>query len=80
MDKLWWRAAGRRALKTVAQTAVSMLTVNATGILDADWVAVLSASAMSGLVSLLMSIGGLPELEVGNENDKDKEEKPETTE
>lgn len=58
----WVKAAGIRAIKTVAQTAVSMLSGEALGIMEADWVAVASVAAMAGVVSLLTSIAGLPEL------------------
>lgn len=60
----WIKAAGIRALKTVAQTAVGMLTGNMVGIMDVDWVAVASVSAMAGIVSVLTSVAGLPEVEV----------------
>lgn len=60
--KLWLKAAGIRAVKTVAQTAVSMLTGNMVGILEVDWLAVASVSAMAGIVSILTSIAGLPEV------------------
>ena len=59
----WIKAAGIRAIKTVAQTAVAMLGGEMVGIMSADWGAVLSVSAMAGVVSLLTSIAGLPELE-----------------
>ena len=66
MDKAYWskwiKAAGMRAVKTVAQTAVGMLSGEMLGIMDADWLAVLSVSAMAGVVSLLTSVAGLPEL------------------
>ena len=58
----WLRAAGIRAIKTVAQTAVGMLSGELLGIMDADWLAVLSVSAMAGIVSLLTSVAGLPEV------------------
>ena len=58
----WLAAASVRAIKTVAQTAVSMLTGDMVGIMDVDWVAVASVAALAGIVSLLMSIAGLPEL------------------
>lgn len=58
----WFKAAGIRAVKTMAQTAVALLGTGAIGILDVDWIAVLSASALAGIVSLLTSIAGLPEL------------------
>ena len=60
----WLKAAGVRAIKTVAQTAVGMLTGELVGLLDADWLAVLSVAAMAGVVSLLTSVAGLPELEI----------------
>lgn len=60
--KNWLRAAGVRAIKTVSQTAVSMLSGNMLGIVDVDWLSVLSVSAMAGVVSLLTSVAGLPEL------------------
>ena len=51
-----------RAVKTMAQTAVAMLGTGAVGILAVDWVAVVSASALAGVVSILTSIAtGLPE-------------------
>ena len=58
----WFKAAGIRALKTVAQTMVGMLSGEALGIMEADWVAVLSVAAMAGVVSLLTSVAGLPEV------------------
>ena len=58
----WLAAAGVRALKTVAQTAVGMLTGNMVGVMDVDWVAVASVATLAGIVSLLTSVGGLPEL------------------
>ena len=57
----WLKAAGTRALKTAAQTAVSLLGVGCIGVLDTDWVAVASASAMAAILSLLTSVAGLPE-------------------
>ena len=62
MIMTWIKAAGIRAIKTVAQTMVGMLTGELVGILDVDWVAVLSVAAMAGVVSLLTSVGGLPEV------------------
>ncbi|MGN1368441.1 MAG: holin [Aristaeellaceae bacterium] len=59
--KTWIKAAGVRAIKTIAQTAVGMLSGEMLGIMDADWLAVLSVSAMAGVVSLLTSLTGLPE-------------------
>lgn len=59
----WLRAAGVRALKTFAQAMVSMLSGEALGIMDVEWLAVLSVSAMAALTSLLTSVAGLPELD-----------------
>ena len=57
----WAKAAGIRAIKTVAQTAVALVSVG-TVMSDIDWVAVGSASLLSGILSLCTSIAGLPEL------------------
>ena len=61
--KLWLKAAGIRAVKTVAQTAVALIGTGAIGVLDVDWVGVVSASALAGVVSILTSIAGLPEVD-----------------
>ena len=61
MNKKWWKAAGVRALKTFAQTAVAMITVGS-AVTDVDWIAVLSVSATAAVASLLTSIAGLPEV------------------
>lgn len=57
----WFKAAGIRALKTVAQTAASLIGVGAV-MSDVDWVMVGSASVLAGILSLLTSVAGLPEL------------------
>lgn len=60
--KDWIKAAGIRAIKTVAQTAVATIgTAVVMG--NVDWVMVASASALAGVVSLLTSVAGLPELD-----------------
>ena len=58
----WLKAAGVRAVKTMAQTAVGMLSGDMLGVMVADWIAVASVAAMAGIVSLLTSIAGLPEV------------------
>lgn len=57
----WWKAAGIRALKTVAQTAVA--TIGTAAVLsEVNWLAVVSASLLAGILSLLTSVAGLPEV------------------
>ncbi len=59
--KKWLKAAGIRAVKTVAETAVA--TIGTSAVLSAvDWRIVISASLLSGLLSLLISVKGLPEI------------------
>ncbi|UNT94274.1 MULTISPECIES: holin [Allobaculum] len=60
--KTWIKAAAVRAIKTVAQTAVGVIGASAL-ITEVDFLVVLSASALAGLVSLLTSVAGLPEVE-----------------
>ena len=59
--KIWIKAAAVRAVKTVAQTAVSLIGVGAV-MSDIDWVMVGSASLLSGILSILTSVAGLPEV------------------
>lgn len=59
MNKAWWKAAGIRAIKTVAQTAVATIGTSA----EVNWVMVASTSVLAGILSLLTSVAGLPELE-----------------
>lgn len=58
----WIKAAGVRALKTVAQTAVATISTSAL-MSEVNWLAVASASALAGILSLLTSLAGLPELD-----------------
>lgn len=62
--KSWIKCAGIRALKTVAQAAVSMIGVGA-AMSDVDWLRVASVSLLAGILSLLTSLAGLPEEESG---------------
>ena len=73
MDNNFWKAAGIRALRTVAQTAIA--TIGTTALLeDVRWLAVLSASVLAGVLSLLTSITtGLPEAQIEERKPPDEE-------
>lgn len=59
--KTWWKAAGVRAIKTMAQTAVA--TIGAAAVLsDVNWIMAVSAAVLAGVLSLLTSVAGLPEV------------------
>ena len=58
--KQWFKCAGIRALKTVAQAAIASIGVAAV-MSDVDWVAVVSSAVLAGILSLLTSLAGLPE-------------------
>lgn len=60
--KAWLKAALIRAIKTIAQTAVAMIGTGAV-ISEVNWVMVLSASLLSGILSILTSVAGLPEVD-----------------
>lgn len=62
MNKNWWKCAGIRALKTICQTAVATIGT-ATVLEEVNWLMIVSASLLAGILSLLTSIAGLPELE-----------------
>ena len=59
--KKWWKAAGMRAIKTVAQTAIATIGTSAV-LSEVNWLAVASASVLAGMISLLTSVAGLPEV------------------
>lgn len=62
MSTQWWKAAGVRAVKTICQTAIA--TIGAASLItEVDWLMVGSAAALSGVLSLLTSLAGLPEVE-----------------
>ena len=68
MFKSWLKCAGVRAIKTIAQTAVA--TVGTSAVMSAvDWKMVVSASVLAGVLSLLTSVAGLPEVKGVNENE-----------
>lgn len=65
--KEFWKAAGIRALRTVAQTAIATIGTSAL-LSDVNWIAVVSASVLSGIISLLTSVAtGLPEVDKKDE-------------
>lgn len=62
MNKRWWKAAGIRALKTICQTAIATIGT-ATVLEEINWLMIGSTSLLAGLLSLLTSLAGLPEVE-----------------
>lgn len=64
--KEWWKAAGIRAIKTMAQTAVAAIGTS-TMVSEIGWAAVGSATVIAGLLSILTSLAGLPECNEENE-------------
>ena len=70
----WIKAAGIRAIKTVAQTAIA--TIGSSAVMgDVKWLMVGSASLLAGILSLLMSVAGLPEINKDSEKEKEEKEK-----
>lgn len=75
--KEWIKCAGVRAIKTMAQTAVSLITVGAT-MSEIEWAMVGSASLLAGILSILTSVAGLPEIKnVSQENIEEEVEESE---
>ena len=64
--KQWAKAAGMRAIKTIAQTAIATIGTSAV-ISDVNWLMVGSAALLAGLLSVLTSIAGIPEVKAGEE-------------
>ena len=61
--KKWIKKTGLKAIKTMAETALAVIGTNAVGITDVDWLGLLSAVALSGVVTILFNIKTLPEEE-----------------
>ena len=61
--KEWLKAALIRSVKTMAQTSVALIGTNAIGVTEVNWVAVASAAVLAGIVSILTSVAGLPEVD-----------------
>ena len=58
----WLRAAGIRSVKTVAETALAVIGTNTAGITEVDWKGLISACLLSGIITLLSCVKGLPEI------------------
>ena len=61
MNKKWWKAAAIRAVKTVCQTAVAMIPVGVM-VSEVNWITGAGTALLAGVVSLLTSVAGLPEI------------------
>lgn len=68
----WWKAAAIRAVKTIAQTAVGMIAVGA-GLHEVNWLYVGSVSLTAGILSLLTSLAGIPEVKPVEEDEHEQE-------
>lgn len=64
-NKEWWARAGVRALKTFSQAAIATIgyEVGSIGIMDVNWIGVLSVSALAAVLSMLTSLAGIPEVD-----------------
>ena len=62
MRTVWWKAAGIRAIKTVCQAAIAMIGTSVV-LSEVDWKVTVSASILAGVLSLLTSVAGLPEVD-----------------
>lgn len=63
----WAAAAGIRAIKTAAQTAAALIGTGTVGFTDLDWVQIASVSGVAAILSLLTSVGGIPEVSNGDD-------------
>lgn len=59
----WLKSTGIKVIKTMAETALAIIGTNTIGITEVDWLALLSACALSGVVTILFNIKSLPETE-----------------
>lgn len=64
--KKWWKAAGIRAVKTMAQTCLGVIGASVV-LTEVNWIVVLSSALLAAVVSLLTSVAGLPEVEQAKE-------------
>ena len=69
MDKLWFKCAGIRALKTVAQSAIASIGTSA-AFHEVNWLIVGSTALLAGILSIFTSIAGLPEVELSKKKKK----------
>lgn len=67
LNNKWWKAAGIRAIKTVAQTAIASIGTSAV-ISEVNWLTVVSASILAGIISMLTSLAGIPEVDDEDNN------------